>query len=664
MDKDGPGAEAAGDRQDAEQVLKAVANVAATARQRIGALMVEMGLLDAVQLDAALSAQRRSSARLGLIVTHTGLASAGAVAGAAAQQAGLQRADLRAHPLDASLLEGQDALAVCLAHRIAPWRRSGDAVVYAAADEAEAQRGLAALGVAPDAAVLALAPAQEIAEAMLAAHGPAVALAAATRAPAATSVRTGLLARWRWPLVGALALAAVLAPAAALITVFSALLAINALNAAVRIAVLRAALAAPRDPEPTRPADAVSLPARLPPPRVTLLIPLLDEPETAAVLFDALERLDWPRELLDVKLILEEGDLRTRAALEATPPPPFCTVITAPAGAPRTKPRALNVALDFAEGEIIGVYDAEDLPEPDQIRRVARILRNAPPEVACVQCRLAYYNARENWLTRCFAIEYAMWFDVLLRGFRALRLPIPLGGTSVFFRRAALEQVGGWDAHNVTEDAELGMRLARAGFRCEISASCTYEEASSQTGQWLRQRSRWLKGFMATWLAHMRRPAALWRDLGARGFIGFQALFLGAAAAYLGLPAFWAFWIMGMLGAAPDWFVAAPGWLVWGLAATQAAGWCAMIAAALIATHRRGERWLWKWIPSLSLYWPLGAAAAWLAVVELFVSPTLWRKTPHGLGRGAEALRARAASRRAEQGRVAAQGAGQRVSGS
>jgi cellulose synthase/poly-beta-1,6-N-acetylglucosamine synthase-like glycosyltransferase len=364
------------------------------------------------------------------------------------------------------------------------------------------------------------------------------------------------------------------------------------------------------------------------------------------VLLQALEALDWPRERLEVLLVLEEDDAATRTALETLAPPPFLRLLTAPPGGPRTKPRALNFALDFAEGDILGVYDAEDRPEPDQLRRVAAIFRDSPPEVACVQCRLAYYNTSENWLTRCFGIEYAIWFDVMLAAFRDLGFPVPLGGTSVFFRRRALERVGAWDAHNVTEDADLGMRLARAGYRTEICGSTTHEEANSRLGPWIRQRSRWLKGYMTTWLVHMRDPQALWRELGPVGFLGFQALFVGAAVAYLGLPLFWAAWGLGLAGIGPAWMDVTPFWALAAVAVVQLSGWLAMLCAALIATARRGLWGLQVFVPTLVFYWPIGALAAWMALAEMFVAPFHWRKTPHGVGRLAASAREAALAER------------------
>ena len=185
----------------------------------------------------------------------------------------------------------------------------------------------------------------------------------------------------------------------------------------------------------------------------------------------------------------------------------------------------MNYALDFCRGTIIGVWDAEDAPEPDQIEKVAARFNEAAPNVVCLQGMLDYYNARQNWISRCFTIEYATWWRVVLPGMARLGFVIPLGGTTLFFRRKALEKLGRWDAHNVTEDADLGVRLARHGYVTELIPTVTYEEANCRPWRWVRQRSRWLKGFMITYIVHMRDPAQLLRDLGFKRFMGLQMIF-------------------------------------------------------------------------------------------------------------------------------------------
>jgi cellulose synthase/poly-beta-1,6-N-acetylglucosamine synthase-like glycosyltransferase len=171
-------------------------------------------------------------------------------------------------------------------------------------------------------------------------------------------------------------------------------------------------------------------------------------------------------------------------------------VLVVPEGAPRTKPRATQYALQFARGEYVVVYDAEDAPEPDQLRRALAALRAGGERLGCLQAQLNIYNSDATWFTRQFTVEYTALFDCILPTLERLRLPVPLGGTSNHFPRAVLDAVGGWDPYNVTEDADLGIRLARAGWHVGVLNSTTWEEAPPTFRIWKGQRTRWLKGWM------------------------------------------------------------------------------------------------------------------------------------------------------------------------
>jgi cellulose synthase/poly-beta-1,6-N-acetylglucosamine synthase-like glycosyltransferase len=293
----------------------------------------------------------------------------------------------------------------------------------------------------------------------------------------------------------------------------------------------------------------------------------------------------------------------------------------------------MNYALPFCTGEIVGIYDAEDRPDPAQIRAVVEPLRHAPPEVACVQGFLDFYNSDRNWLSRCFTLEYAIWFRVVLLGVQRLGLPIPLGGTTVFFRRNVLEKIGAWDAHNVTEDADLGMRLARFGYRCDMIASTTWEEANCRVRPWIRQRSRWLKGYAITWATHMRRPRALLSELGPMGFLGFQVLFLGAITSYLSMPLFWLIWTAS-IGFDLTFWQSFPTWLTVAFFGSMIAGQALMLVIATVAARDSRHPGLLPWVLALPFYWPLGAIAAYRAVGEVFTRPFHWHKTEHGIGGG------------------------------
>jgi hypothetical protein len=599
------------------------------ARPRLGEILVQRRRLEPARLAQALARQPESGRRLGDLLVAQGWASGGAVAGALAEQWGLDHADLERDPPDGGLVRPELAPAY-LAHRLLPWRRLAGVSVFVTDRPERAGTGLAALGEAG--AALAVVPARQLDAALGRALGGPLARRAAQRTQTAESVRGLGRARGGAALaVGLAAWAMFAGGTAGLAVALGALLLLNAATTVLRLLALGSSLR--RAPGAAQGPGAVALAGHRPLPVITLMVPLYREAGMVGELLAALEALDYPRELMDVKLLLEEGDTETRAALEAAALPGWISPLTVPEGAPRTKPRALNFALDFAEGEVVGILDAEDRPAPDQLRRVAEALGAAPPEVACVQCQLAYYNATENWITRCFQIEYAIWFDVLLRGFQRLGLPIPLGGTSVYFRRAALERLGGWDAHNVTEDADLGMRLARRGMRCAVLDSVTQEEANCRAGPWIRQRSRWLKGYLLTWLSHMRAPARLWRELGAKGFLGLNVLFLGAAATYLAMPLFWIAVLGGLATGRPLWGETMPAWAVWPLGVSLAAGQAVMLGCAALAMLRRGSPGLLVWVPTLPLYWTLGAAAAWKAVIEMALAPYYWDKTRHGISR-------------------------------
>ncbi|MFU1478998.1 glycosyltransferase [Roseovarius sp. C7] len=394
--------------------------------------------------------------------------------------------------------------------------------------------------------------------------------------------------------------------------------------ALLRVSAYVAHLSRPMTP----PADPPRPGARLP--KVSVLVPLFRETEVAHALVTRLSRLTYPKSLLEVVLVLEEEDETTRKTLAGIDLPPWMRAVTVPDGQPRTKPRAMNYALDFCHGDIIGIFDAEDAPDPDQITVVARRFQQAPGDVACLQGILDYYNPKQNWLARCFTIEYATWFRVMLPGLARLGFAIPLGGTTVFFRRDALEKLGGWDAHNVTEDADLGFRLARHGYRTEMVGTVTGEEANCHFWPWVKQRSRWLKGYMTTYLVHMRSPRLLHRQLGAWKFWGFQAHFITALSQFILAPFLWTFWLV-LLGLPHPLDPLLPRVWLMSLGKLFLAVEVINILIFTTAVAGRFHRHLLPWTPLMHFYTPLGTIAAYKALYEMVFKPFFWDKTQHGL---------------------------------
>ncbi len=391
---------------------------------------------------------------------------------------------------------------------------------------------------------------------------------------------------------------------------------------ALKIAATIAALRAPA-PGPLPASNAI-------PPVVSIIVALYNEADIAPRLVRRLARLEYPAELLDVILAVEEEDHITLDALANAELPPWMRVVIVPEGQVKTKPRALNHALDHARGAIIGVYDAEDAPDPDQLQKVVERFQRSGPEVACLQGMLDYYNPRTNWLSRCFTIEYAGWFRLVLPGLARLGLVVPLGGTTLFFRREVLDQLGAWDAHNVTEDADLGIRLARHGYRTELIDTVTFEEANCRPLPWIKQRSRWIKGYMMTWAVHMRAPRLLWRQLGPRGFMGFQILFLGTIAQFLLAPLMWSFIVL-TLGFGHPLHASLPPAAVWAVAGVFFLSEVTNILIGAIGLGRTAHGLSLLWVLTLKVYYPLASLAAYKGLIELATRPFYWDKTTHGL---------------------------------
>ena len=379
--------------------------------------------------------------------------------------------------------------------------------------------------------------------------------------------------------------------------------------------------------------DAAALAVRStrPWPRYSILVPMYQEPETLPQMVQALQALDYPGDCKDIQLLLEADDEPTLAAAHRLNLPPNFRITVVPPSFPRTKPKACNIGLHHARGELLVIYDAEDRPEVDQLKKAVLAFEASPPQVVCVQSRLNYYNPDQNLLTRWFAAEYSAWFDLQLPGLAALRAVIPLGGTSNHFRAAVLRELHGWDAYNVAEDCDLGVRLCRAGYGTRMVATTTWEEACSDLGFWIRQRTRWQKGYLQTYCVHMRRPWRLLRELGLVGFIHFQLLVGGVIFSSLINPVFW--------GMALVWFAVRPATLsALFPGPVFAAGALCLFAGNFVFVYlnllgcyrRRYDRLMW---PNLltPVYWLLMSYSGWRAFLQFFSNPFQWEKTQHGL---------------------------------
>ena len=364
-------------------------------------------------------------------------------------------------------------------------------------------------------------------------------------------------------------------------------------------------------------------------PRYLVLVPVYHEGAVLPALVDAMDRLDYPKDRMEVRLLVEEDDHETLAAARALDLKPPVVVYPVPFSLPRTKPKACNVGLAGSEAEYLVIFDAEDRPEPDQLKKAALAFAALPREVGCVQAKLSFYNPDRNVLTRCFTVEYATWFDLCLPGLDAMKAPIPLGGTSNHFRLEVLRKLGGWDEYNVTEDCDLGLRLFLRGWQTRILDSTTWEQACPDLRYWIRQRSRWVKGYIQTYIVHTRHPWQLCRTLGFGNSLHFHLLIGGTPFCQLISPLYWVLTLL---------------WLVWRPAAVEAffpgpifavgafclfGGNFIFAYTSGIAAVRRGFGHLTKYGLVMPFYWMLMSVGAWRGLWGLVRRPHHWDKTKH-----------------------------------
>jgi glycosyltransferase XagB len=389
-------------------------------------------------------------------------------------------------------------------------------------------------------------------------------------------------------------------------------------------------------------------------PVYTVLVPVYGEASVLPQVMRNIYNMDYPRDKLDIKILMEEKDpetLKEAKALGLFGEPTlmvegipeadyreFLKVfdpIVVPIADITTKPRACNYGLQRALGKYCVIYDAEDNPDRDQLKKAAVAFANTPEDIACLQSKLNFYNAGENLLTRWFSIEYSYWYDFYLEGLDRVDVPIPLGGTSNHFRIDQLRELGGWDPYNVTEDADLGLRIARRKMKTAMLECYTYEEATLKPWSWIKQRSRWYKGHTQTYLVHMRHPVKLQRELGWRKFTLFQFTFGGSIFMPIINPLLWAITAISLF---------APG-LFSGLYLLPIQGIClfnlivgnsAYLTLYVVAVVKKKRYHTLPLALTMPAYWIMISIAAWRGLIQLVTKPFYWEKTVHGVTKTAK----------------------------
>lgn len=598
----------------------------APAPQQLGEWLIAHQLCTADQLEEGLHEQRRAGGKLGQVLTSLKHLNLWQLYECLARQHQHMLVDLHTAPCDVSLLRFvhyPDYLKM----QAIPWQRRGDAL-YVACTQIDAETSARLSAFFGETVTPVLCTPRDFRHAMETAFGTQIEHETRTEImrtmPDYSAYRTTTSSQKRY----VLALLATLAVLCALNPTVFLTVGLIAVNLFYLVTIgFKYLLYFRREHAPLPAADSPlpPLPDKDLPP-YSILVPMYQEAESIPRLLDALRALDYPKHKLDIKLVLEADDDATYQAILAAKPESYFDIIRVPISYPRTKPRACNYALRFAKGDYVTIYDAEDAPAPDQLKKAVEAFRQTPKQVVCLQARLNYYNWSENLLSRFFAIEYSTLFDFMLPGLQRLGIPIPLGGTSNHINLKYLRALKNWDPYNVTEDADLGIRLAMCGYQTRTLDSVTLEEAPVRLIDWLKQRTRWIKGYMQTWLVYMRHPVVLYQQLGWRGFVGFQ-LFIGAPClVFLLAPALWIFSALWFAGVVQQELTAPLMLLCYGV---FMAGAFSQIHLALAAIRH----WRWQGMRLYALlfpfYWFLHSAASLRALWQIVTRPHYWDKTPH-----------------------------------
>jgi len=603
-------------------------------RLQIGRLLVDAGLITETQLAEALRKQVEWGSKLGDTILGLGWVKPLDFYQLLARQLALDFVNLLQHPADESLFDKRE-YADYAQHLYLPWRRVDGILWVATADPlspALARRwaGRADVRFAVTSKFDIIWDLQRVAGAQFSEE----AVLSLAELDPEHSARTVVTQNQKWWLVGfplLLLISTCMFPLTTLIVlntlingllfcsfVFRTCLCWMSCEENIGIAIQPEEVAALHD------ADL---------PLYTVLVPMYKEPTVLPILVAALRRMDYPKSKLDIKLVLEEDDHETIDAAKLLGLPANFEIVRVPQSLPRTKPKACNYALRFARGEYLTIYDAEDKPEPDQLKKVVVAFRKLGDDAACIQAHLNYFNVEENWLTRMFTLEYSLWFDMFLPALDELRVPIPLGGTSNHFDLAKLRQVGAWDPFNVTEDADLGLRFAAMGYHVGVVNSVTYEEANAHLGNWIRQRSRWLKGYIQTWLVNMRHPVNLFRSVGWKSFFSFQLFVGGCILSGLIYPFLVFPFVVWLLAGKNMMQALFPAPVLMISMANLIIGNSCLIYISMLAVAKRRHAALLPYALTVPGYWALQSVAAYKGLWQLITNPFYWEKTAHGISK-------------------------------
>jgi cellulose synthase/poly-beta-1,6-N-acetylglucosamine synthase-like glycosyltransferase len=343
-------------------------------------------------------------------------------------------------------------------------------------------------------------------------------------------------------------------------------------------------------------------------------------------LIENIDNINYPKDKLDVMLLIDQDDDYLEEALNLELPNHF-RIISASVGFPFTKPKVTNLGLALTDAKYGVIYDSEDRPDRNQLMDVVSEF-NQDSDLVCVQCRLHYTNKKNNLLTRFFNLEYLNWFGLTIHGLSKAQLSdypvIPLGGTSNHYDLEVLKSMGGHDAYNITEDAALGVHFALENKKIKTINSVTEELAVDELWTWIKQRTRWNLGHLITYVVFSRNFNENFKKLGAVRYLNLVLVLLGNFIVPFITPLLFTIFILDFFGyGAGETFIKNLPYI------TLIGNYLLIVISHALASImlQRGKNLILCLLQPF--YYLLHSVASWRALYKFFTAPTVWEKTNH-----------------------------------
>ena len=353
-------------------------------------------------------------------------------------------------------------------------------------------------------------------------------------------------------------------------------------------------------------------------PKFSIIVPAKNEEPVIARCMESILKQEYPKDKIEILVIEGGSEDNTRALCEEYSKRHPATIKLLSQRTSNGKPSALNEALKYATGEIVAIFDADNVLERDVLKKAAIDFQD--DSTVALQGRTSSINEDENYLTKIVAKEEKAWFGALIQGRHNLNLFVPLTGSCQFVRRKTLLKHEGWREDSLAEDIDLALKLAEEDHKIQYDNDVrSWQETPSSLKSLVTQRTRWYMGYMENLIHYgrlLKKPSLRLID-GEMTLLGPCVMVL-CGMSYL-------IWFLKLLLSAQDVYI---GFVTYGLSVVMTALTLFSIGAALLFMDKPFKIKKLLWIPFIYFYWAVETfIAVWAFIQTILPRKKKWRKT-------------------------------------